>query len=285
MYMKLLTFRVSPRFFSGREVPKKEKNSAVRSLEIEMASRGYTMEALTACLQNRQFRESLKKKVALSSDEEVDAYIEFLRENKSPAYDSLLMSALNFLNKSVMLNELFLTSLQKEDKLPPLLSREEVSCLLSATSPVQHALILEMMYECGLTAGEIVSLKAKNINLKEGIIHVDAEKGGKDRDLPVPSKMLAKLEFILKCLCGSNSYLFPLGVKDHIPEETVQHILDQARKRTGIGKPITPKTLRYSFAVHELETGKNFRHLQQVIGLEDEEWEVLMSTQCEPQFA
>ena len=57
--------------------------------------------------------------------------------------------------------------------------------------------------------------------------------------------------------------------RHHIHEAGVQKAVRQAAKRAGITKPVSPHTLRHSFATHMLEAGSDIRTVQELLGHAD----------------
>ena len=78
-------------------------------------------------------------------------------------------------------------------RLPIVLSREEVRRLLSEVHESRFRVILQLIYSCGLRVGEAVSLRVGDIHAAEQRIHIREAKGGKDRYVPLPPRMLAAL--------------------------------------------------------------------------------------------
>lgn len=254
-------------------VPEEDFSSLLGELETEIRARGLSPETLKAYIfHNREFLAYLQEKLALPSEQEVKEYLVFLQENHSPAYASLALAAIKFFYKTVLLHDLFLDPPKKEWKLPSVLSREEVQSLLSALSLLKHSLLLEMMYGCGLRVSEVTRIKKEDLSLKEGIVHIRAAKGRRDRILPLPSRIVPKLEFFMRYnLDPKNPYLFQArpDKEGHITKKTVQLVVKQAREKAGISKKVSPHTLRHSFATHLLEQGTDIRIIQRLLGHAD----------------
>jgi site-specific recombinase XerD len=62
-------------------------------------------------------------------------------------------------------------------------------------------------------------------------------------------------------------WLFPGNRADWpISKDALEHACQQAHRRCGIAKPITPHSLRHAFAVHVLEAGTDVRTIQLLLG-------------------
>ncbi len=252
----------------------KESNDAhlLSQLEIEVKSRGLSGETMNAYIfHNKQFLGYLKSKLAIESSQDAKEYLAFLQENHSPAYASLALSAIKFFYKNVLLQDLFLPSPKREDKLPSVLSREEVRDLLSSVSNLKHSLLLQLMYGCGLRVSEAVRLKVGDFDLKRGIVHIRQGKGRKDRIVPIPRKIITDFAFFIRYLDDQNPYLFQarLDKEGHISKKTAYQMVKQAASKSGIRKNVHPHTLRHSFATHLLERGTDIKVIKELLGHAD----------------
>jgi integrase/recombinase XerD len=71
--------------------------------------------------------------------------------------------------------------LKEPQKLPPVLSPEEVKRILSMATSLKAQVMLTISYGCGLRAAEVVRLWACDIDSTQMIIRVVQSKGRKDR--------------------------------------------------------------------------------------------------------
>ena len=81
--------------------------------------------------------------------------------------------------------------MKEPQKLPPVLSPEEISRILYlATSLKARAMLLSLAYGCGLRASEVARLRACDIDSDQMIIRVVQSKGRKDRNVMLPPEIL-----------------------------------------------------------------------------------------------
>ncbi|MCQ2802105.1 MAG: tyrosine recombinase [Bacilli bacterium] len=164
---------------------------------------------------------------------------------------------------------------KKPSRLPVCLSSEEVDALLDMPDTrkeggIRDKAMLELMYASGLRVSEMLLLERKNVNLKQGILHIFG-KGAKERVVPMGDFAKDYVEKYIKDVRDKNvgacsKYLF-LN-KNGKPLSRV-YFFKQIRKYAllaGIDKTISPHTLRHCFATHLLENGAQLRTVQQLLG-------------------
>ena len=158
------------------------------------------------------------------------------------------------------------TRLKVPERLPMVLSHEEVATFFSHVKVLQHRAVLMLCYGSGLRISEAVSLKVHNIDSSRMLIHVEQGKGAKDRYTVLSGRMLVLLREYWK-VQRPQFYLFP-GTKagTHIQPDTIRDICRDACRWAGILKRITPHVLRHSFATHLLENGTDTRAIQVLLG-------------------
>jgi integrase len=80
--------------------------------------------------------------------------------------------------------------LKEPERLPPVLSPEEVKRVLTMARSLKARAMLTLAYGCGLRAGEVVRLRAGDIDSEQKIIRIVQSKGGKDRHVMLPAEVL-----------------------------------------------------------------------------------------------
>jgi site-specific recombinase XerD len=99
------------------------------------------------------------------------------------------------------------------------------------------------------------------------VIRVDQGKGRKDRYVMLPPKLLAMLRDYWK-RTRPGEWLFP-GDRPGQPvtPSTIDATCREVRRQCGIGKPVTPHSLRHAFAVHLPEAGTDLRTIQLLLAI------------------
>lgn len=80
-----------------------------------------------------------------------------------------------------------------ENKLPNVLSKQEVKLVLDALQNQKHRAMLCLIYACGLRSGELLKLKPVHVDSKRLLLIIKGAKGNKDRIVPLSSKIIDML--------------------------------------------------------------------------------------------
>lgn len=167
--------------------------------------------------------------------------------------------------------------LKEPQKLPLTMSPDEADRLLAMAGNLKVRVMLALGYGCGLRAGEIVRLKAGDIDSAQMIIRVVQSKGRKDRHVMLPQEVLSLLRQWWKVrptrydadVPVRERWLFPgsrLG--KHLTTRQLSRLFHKTTRAAGITKPVSVHSLRHSFATHLLEDGTDIRYIQALLGHE-----------------
>lgn len=198
------------------------------------------------------------------SENTVKDYIQIQIQNKDPSTVSSQISAIKFFFNKVLNQELELNHPKRNKKIPEILTVEEIKKLIDNSPNIKHKLIIKLLYGCGMRVNEIVNLKKEDVNFNEGLIHIRLAKGKKDRFVKIPNSMFEEL----KKYYDLNEFkiLFPSARGGKLTTATIQAILKNSGKKSGIKKRVYPHLLRHSFATHLLESGVDLRIIQKLLG-------------------
>jgi integrase/recombinase XerD len=208
----------------------------------------------------KQFAEYFHMSPEQLGAEEVRRFqLHLLNEKKLAAGTvEMRMSALRFLFKKTLkrrgigLDDLIFP--KTPQKLPIVLSPEEVTRLIEGASSLLHRTILLVLNGTGIRRTEASLLKVNDIDSERMVIHVHQGKGSRDRDVPMTAKLLEALREYWRWK-KSTVYLFPStegwrGAEPPISDKTVWYACKEAAARAGIKKRIGPHTLRHASAYY-----------------------------------
>ena len=163
--------------------------------------------------------------------------------------------------------------------LPKTLTEAEVEALLEAPDtgdPRGHRdrTMLEVLYATGLRVSELVGLTPQQASLVQGVVRVTG-KGGKERLVPLGEEALFWLRDYLRGprqdLLGGRmcDFLFPTRVSDCMTRQAFWQLVKRYALEAGIGKQLSPHTVRHAFATHLLNHGADLRVVQMLLGHSD----------------
>lgn len=163
--------------------------------------------------------------------------------------------------------------------LPKSLSEVDVESLLTAPDPgdpigLRDRTMLEVLYACGLRVSELVGLTLEQVNLRQGVVRVFG-KGSKERLVPLGEEAISWVERYVRearpLLLGGrpSDVLFPSLRGEQMTRQTFWHRIKHHARVAGIGKTLSPHTLRHAFATHLLNHGADLRVVQMLLGHSD----------------
>lgn len=164
--------------------------------------------------------------------------------------------------------------LREPDRVPLVLSQKEIKRILARATNLKTKVMLSLAYGCGLRAGEVVRLKAGDIDSAQEIIRIVQAKGRKDRNVMLSSNILGLLrDWWKERPTGQDKdvptperVLFPGHSGKHLSARQLSRLFFKTAREAGITKRVTLHTLRHSFATHLLERGVDIRVIQALLG-------------------
>lgn len=153
----------------------------------------------------------------------------------------------------------------KSRKLPTVLSTAELIRLLQVTRNLKHRTLLALLYGCGLRIGELLALELSQLDIARRQLFVRDGKGRKDRVVVLADRLIPLLQNYLATY-RPERYFAEGRPGQAYSATSIRSVLKQNAKRAGIIKPITPHTLRHSYATHLLEKGVDIRYIQELLG-------------------
>jgi len=263
----------------------------LRSLQVE---KGYSNNTIVAYRNDlEQFADFLSQQAGVSCWGDVDkdclvAYVNCLkgeREYASATVARKVAATKSFFHHLVSEGRLpedpsaTLDSPKVRKYLPTSISEGDVEKLLKA--PLKHDSVralrdsglLELLYATGMRVSEVVDLDLGDVDLEHSVVHCASKNGrGKERTIPI-------YRHAVECLATYLNEGRPKLVRDEdekalflnhrgrrLTRQGLWLIIRKYVEEVGIKTPVTPHTLRHSFATHLLNGGADVREVQGLLG-------------------
>jgi integrase/recombinase XerD len=159
--------------------------------------------------------------------------------------------------------------------LPKFLTVAEVELLLGQPDEkdihgTRDKAMLELLYATGLRVSELVALKIKDLNLKDGFL-LCLGKGGKERIVPIGDSAAGAVRRYLDqarplLLRQPNNFLFLTRRGSPFTRQGFWKLLKSYAKKVDLDVKISPHIMRHTFATHLLERGADLRSVQLMLG-------------------
>lgn len=238
-------------------------------MERELKIRNYSRKTIDCYLYGLKRYFDFKRVNIDSLDEDnIKDFLLFCSQNKiSPQSRNLHLNAIKFYYREVVgiQSPIRICSAKKSQRLPEVLSRDEISLVLKATENEKHRLLLALSYGAGLRVSEVINLCVLDMNLDELTIRIKQSKGQKDRTTVFPERLVTDIRNLIAGK-DSHSAVFSSMRGGKLTTRSAQKIFETSLKRAGINRPATFHSLRHSFATHLLENGVDVRYVQELLG-------------------
>jgi integrase/recombinase XerD len=265
-----IRFRITP---LSHTIPSEEGIAQIEKFKQWLRSKRYSESTVTT------YSEALKsflifyreKPIVEITNEDVIVYNNeyILKNNLSASYQNQIVNAIKLFFQTIRETKMMVDKIHRPKRskvLPNVLSKEEVKLILNAHGNIKHKMMLSLIYSCGLRCGELLALQPVHIDSNRNIVLLKNAKGKKDRIVPLSPKILEMLRDYYK-VYKPTTYLFEGQTKGQpYDARSLQLILKQALKKSGITKPATLHWLRHSYATHLLESGTDLRYIQELLG-------------------
>ena len=160
-------------------------------------------------------------------------------------------------------------------RLPKTLDVDQVASLMERRAPDELSrrdlAMLELLYSSGLRLSELAGLDVADLDLADRTVRV-LGKGSKTRILPVGKQAIAAIRAWLADrpgLAKGGAALFVGRNGERLGARAIQKRIGRWATAAGLGVPLHPHLLRHSFATHLLESSRDLRGVQELLGHAD----------------
>jgi integrase/recombinase XerD len=156
---------------------------------------------------------------------------------------------------------------KKDQKLPIVLSQDEIQRMFNVCINNKHKVILALLYSCGIRVSELINLKWKDIDRSRMVINVIQAKGNKDRQVMLTSDLIPLLESYYR---EYHSVIYVLNGQSDAAQysaRSVGEVVKQLATKAGIdNKRVYTHLIRHCTFTHMVENGTDMSLIQRLAG-------------------
>jgi integrase/recombinase XerD len=155
-------------------------------------------------------------------------------------------------------------------RLPTFFRGDEPERLVAAASPGRDRLILLVGLLCGLRVSEITKLHVPDLDLSQRSLRVNQGKGGKDRVVPIPAKLVDPLRAWLGDRVSGPVFPSPRG-GGPLSTRAVQRLMKRLAQKANLPgatepRKVTPHKMRHHYATRLIQTGADIMEVRDLLG-------------------
>jgi integrase/recombinase XerD len=268
------------------------ENQLLAFLEFLQQKYNYSPNTIAAYKNDlNQFLRFIQKRYAYMekwvdvTESEIRAYIQYMDEQDYASSSvarkvAAVKSFFNHLtkNQTIRINpSAEIESPKVEKRLPQPLSLDDVELLLEAPKQEESAknlrdtALLTTLYATGMRVTEVVSLQVEDVDMNGRVLRCIG-KDGEVRHLPFDEETQSVLKAYLEngrphLLKHDNEQALFLNHRgQQLTRQGLWLITKAYAKEVDLTGPVTPHTLRHSFAAHKLARGTNLQEVQHLLG-------------------
>lgn len=228
-----------------------------------------TLETYQECI--KKFLDFTGKTIDKLGKKDVLDFLNYLSERKySGGSMHVYHMAIRFLMEDILHKNIKLNIKysRRPERLPFVLSKEDVLKLINSISNEKYKLMISLMYGAGLRVSELINLKVGDLNVDKSFGFVRHGKGNKDRIFIIPEKLKESIgQLIAKENLNEEYNLFLTNQRKKYSVRSLQMIIKEAAKKANLNyKDVHCHTLRHSFATHLIEQGQSVSEVQSLLG-------------------
>lgn len=246
------------------------RDRMVRDMDVRHFS-GRTVEAYVAGVKG--LAKYYRRPPDQLSDEEGQHYLLHLREERKLSSSSCnqIRCALKFFDEVTVRRpqpSLTVPPMRQAQKLPEILSREQVERIVAATRTLRERVLLMATYGAGLRVSEVVALRPTDLDAERAVIGIEQGKGKKDRYTVLAERLVREVGQYYTVYGQPEHWVFPqrADAPRHMDAASAQEIYPTAKRRAGIQKVGGIHAMRHAFATHSLEAGVDLPTLGRMLG-------------------